>query len=271
MRLYFAVTFNEANVNQWYQLKVAKGCTLDQFFELKGFLGSYEKEECLILYFDKTEEVKEKLKGLDFSVISEGDWAEKWRDYFVPVKIGSLTVVPPWLKSEGNVVINPALGFGTGHHETTRLAIELIEEVLEKDNKINNLLDVGTGSGILSIAALRLKSDLKVRAIDNDSCALENCAENLKLNGIEESVKLSSEPLAKLGGKYDIVVANIISSVLFSLAEELKNGAGMWLILSGILTSEEGSFLQKMGLDDFSLVRQKRENEWSAFLLKRKE
>lgn len=258
-------------MKQWYQAILPKNYEIERFFEIKGFLGSFEKEDSLILYFDKTDEIKEKLKGLNLSVVSEGDWVENWRESFVPITIGSLIVVPPWFKNEGDVIINPAQGFGTGRHETTRLAIEFIESALKKDGEIDTMLDVGTGSGILSISAVKLKNGLKVVAIDNDEDALANAAENLQLNKIEKSVKLSSEPIFKLNEKYDLVAANIISSVLYFLSDDLKKAALKWLVLSGVLTSERDLFLQKMGLDDFEVMGQKSENEWIAYLLRRKD
>ena len=257
-------------MNQWYQIALPKDCPTDRFLEIDGFLGSEEKENAIILYFEKKDSVKETLNEYNISVISDGDWKETWREYFVPVKIGSLTVVPPWKKDEGDIVINPARGFGTRHHETTKLALGFVEKLLKDDSEIKTLLDVGTGSGILAIAAEKLKNGIKATAIDNDLDALENAAENIELNGVS-GIELSGEPLFKFNGKYDLVIANIISSVLYFLSDDLKRLTSKWLILSGVLTSESSVFIERMGLQDFELVAKKDENEWSAYLLKRRE
>jgi len=257
-------------MNQWYQAVVPRDYSIERFFTIQGFLGSMERENAMVLYFEKTDSVKALLKDLDLTVIKEGDWVEKWREYFKPVKAGKLTIVPPWKRKEGNVVINPARGFGTGHHETTRISIELIEEVLNKDNNINNMIDVGTGSGILSISALKTNPKLKVTAIDNDSDALENAFENVVLNDLVNSVEISSEPLFRFNGKYDITVANIISSVLYFLAEDIKKVSAKWLILSRVIDSEKDVFADKMGLNDFDLIKRVEENEWVGFLFKRR-
>ena len=199
-------------MNEWYQITVSKETPVDKFIEIDGFLGCEEKDDGFILYFAKNETTEKILKDYNLSTISDGDWRETWREYFVPVKIGSLTVVPPWKKDEGDIIINPARGFGTGHHETTKLALGFVEKLLKKDNEINTLMDVGTGSGILAIAAEKLKNGIKATAIDNDLDALENAAENIELNNVS-GIELSGEPLYKFSGKYDLVIANIIAFV----------------------------------------------------------
>ncbi len=268
---YHFALFAEGVMNQWYQIALPKDCPTDRFLEIDGFLGIEEKENATIIYFEKKDSVKKLLKEYNISVISDGDWKETWREYFVPMKIGSLTVVPPWKKDEGDIVINPARGFGTGHHETTRLALCFVEKLFEKDNNINTLFDAGTGSGILAIAAAKLKKGIKATAVDNDPDALENAAENIELNNVADSVTLSGEPVFRFEGKYDLVIANIISSVLYFLSDDLKRLTSKWLILSGVLKTEDPVFMERMGLQDFELIEKKHENEWSGYLLKRRE
>ena len=197
-------------MNQWYQAVVPRDYSIEKFFQVEGFLGSMERENAMVLYFEKNEAIRKMLEGLDLSVITEGDWVEKWREYFVPVRIGEITVVPPWKRKEGNVIINPSRGFGTGHHETTRLSISLISQTLKDDESARSLIDVGTGSGILAISALKIRPQLAVTAIDNDSDALENTFENVVLNDFVNSVNISRESLFKFEKPFDIVVANII-------------------------------------------------------------
>lgn len=259
-------------MNQWYQIALPKDSPADRFLEIEGFLGSEEKENVIILYFEKNDKVKEQLKEYNISIISDGDWKETWREYFVPVRIGSITVVPPWKKDEGDIIINPARGFGTGHHETTRLALGFVEKVLQKDNTVNTIFDAGTGSGILAIAAVKLKNSIRATAVDNDPDAIENAAENLILNNVQDSITLSSESVFKFEEKYDLVIANIISSVLYFLSDDLKRLTSKWLVLSGVLESEAPVFMQRMGLtEEFELIEKTNENEWSGYLLKRRD
>lgn len=257
-------------MNEWYQVVVPKDYSIERFYQVEGFLGCMEKEKMTVLYFKKDDSIKKLLKGLDLSVITEGDWVENWKEYFVPVKMGSFTVVPPWDEKSGNLVINPARGFGTGHHETTRIAAGLIEEVLKTDNSVKSLIDVGTGSGILAIASAKLRPELTVEGIDNDKDALENAFENVVLNDLVCNVTLSDKPLFKHEKQYDAVVANIISSVLYFLSDDLKRLSSKWLVLSGVLDSESDTFLKKMELDDFELIKKVKDNEWNGFLLKRR-
>lgn len=257
-------------MNEWYQVIVPKDYSIERFYQVQGFLGCMEKEKVKILYFEKKESMKKLLEGLDLSIIKEGDWVEKWKEYFVPVKMGSFTVVPPWDAKSGNLIINPARGFGTGHHETTRLAATLIEEVLKTDDSVKSLIDVGTGSGILAIAAAKLSPGIEVKGIDNDDAALENAFENVVLNDLVCNVTLSNEPLFKHEKQYDAVVANIISSVLYFLSNDLKKLSSKWLVLSGVLDAESDTFLKKMELDDFELIKKVKDNEWNGFLLKRR-
>jgi len=257
-------------MNQWYQAVVPRDYAVEKFYQTEGFLGSMERDNALILYFEKTPEMKKRLKTLNLSIISQGDWVEKWREYFKPVKMGHITVVPPWDSRSGNLVINPSRGFGTGHHETTRIAAILIEKVLGKDKSIKTLIDVGTGSGILSIAALKKRSDLEVTGVDSDKEALENAFENLVLNDMVGKINFSSDPVFKFEKPFDVVVANIISSVLFSLKDDLKRLSNSWLILTGVLETET-EFLEKMDLDGFELIEEVSENEWRGFLLRRRE
>lgn len=257
-------------MNQWYQAVVPRDYSIEKFFQVEGFLGSMERENAMVLYFEKNEPVRKMLEGLDLSVITEGDWVEKWREYFVPVRIGEITVVPPWKRKEGNVVINPSRGFGTGHHETTKISISLIADILKNDTETRSMIDVGTGSGILAISALKIRPELTVTAIDNDSDALENTFENVVLNDLVNSLNISSNSLFKFEKPFDIVVANIISSVLYFLSDDLKRLSSKWLVLSGIIESESDHFLGKMGLSDFELIKKINDNEWVGFLLKRR-
>lgn len=258
------------DLNEWYQAIVPKDYFIDKFYQVEGFLGCMEKDKVMVLYFEKRDSVLELLKGLDISVITEGDWVENWKEYFVPVKMGSFTVVPPWRAKEGNLIINPARGFGTGHHETTKLAEGLIEEVLRTDDTVKSLIDVGTGSGILAIAASKLRKDIEIKAIDNDCDAIENAFENLMLNDVVARIELSDTPLFKHKRPFDVVAANIISSVLYFLSDDLKRLSSRWLVLSGILDSESDTFLQKMELEDFELIKKVKDSEWNGFLLKRR-
>ena len=164
-------------------------------------------------------------------------WADAWREHFRPVRAGSLTIRAPRNEAgEGlEVVIEPAMAFGTGGHATTRLALAAMEEAMA-DHPGAAVLDVGTGSGVLAIAAVRLGA-ARALGIDNDPEAVIATAGNAALNGVADRVASDRDwP----DGGYAVVVANIVSPILLSLKDRLVGAVspGGRLVLSGILSTE---------------------------------
>jgi len=180
-----------------------------------------------------------RLAGLDVEARWEEDpgWADAWRAHFRPVRAGSLTIRAPWNpSSEGlEVIIEPAMAFGTGGHATTRLAAEGLEAALNARPGAE-VLDMGTGSGVLAIAAVRLGASRAV-GVDVDPEAVKATAVNAALNGVEGRVAATSDWPA---GVFPVVVANIVSPVLLELRQRLAGAvsSGGALVLSGILASE---------------------------------
>ncbi len=252
----------------WYQISLPTDSPLHRYYDIPGFLGAAEYDDRTVLYFEKHPQVARRLRGLQPTVIAKGDWEERWREYFRPIPFAGFTVVPPWLADQGDLVINPGEGFGTGHHETTALCGEMLHDLLG-DDTLTSLLDVGTGSGILAIAAKKMRPDLAVTAVDNDPAALRNAAENLELNGLSGRIALSVTPIARLKRRYDVVVANIVSSTLITLSRHLQQKTLRYLLLSGILRTEQGTFPALMNLDGFRLVSSVGRGEWAAFLFER--
>lgn len=184
----------------------------------------------------------------DFSSIREEDWANNWKQYFKPLKIGNkLLIKPSWedYKADGDeriiLEIDPASSFGTGQHHTTRLCLELLENSIEKGDE---LLDMGCGSGILSIGAMLLGAEDAV-AVDIDENAAATAAENAAKNNIPADKYhtyygniLGDEALAdEIDFKYDIITANIVADVLIAMKDYfvryLRDGGT--LIVSGII------------------------------------
>lgn len=254
--------------NSWYQAVVPIDHPLDRYYGIPGFLGSAEIDGRQMLYFEKSDSTARLLKDLDLALISEGDWEEKWRDYFRPTPFAGFTVVPPWLETRGDLIINPGRGFGTGRHETTLLVAETLRDLLA-DRSLKSLLDVGTGSGILAIAAKKMRPDLAVTAIDNDPDAVENAAENLERNHLAGAVRLSLTPLSRFRRPYDIVVANIISGTLIELSTELRKKTLSYLLLSGILLTERDDLLPRLDTAGFRLLSSGVRGEWTSLLFQR--
>jgi ribosomal protein L11 methyltransferase len=190
--------------------------------------------------------------------IVDPGWSTRWRSRFKPLPIGRrLLIVPPWAGARRpgriNLTINPAQAFGTGHHGSTAGALVMIERLCARF-LFRAGLDVGCGSGILSIA-MRMLGVARVVGIDTDRHALDNARENLSLNQIN-SVRFSAAPLQTLKQRFDLAAANILSSTLIELAPTLIGliNPGARLVLGGILERERNAVLRRfrprLTLDD---------------------
>ncbi len=181
--------------------------------------------------------------------VIEEDWHDKWKRFFRPIRIGeSLVIKPTWeeyVPEVSDIVIemDPGRAFGVGSHASTRLVLERLEElgrkgVLEKAQ----VLDVGTGSGILAIAASKLGAK-SVLAIDIDPDAVESARKNVHLNNCHDDVTVSITPVWEVEGPFDLVLANIDRDTLLLLAKEISSQVcqGGRLLLSGILKEQAGA------------------------------
>lgn len=179
---------------------------------------------------------------LEAARIVDPGWATAWMDRFEPFTVGRFLIVPPWNRvhraGHVRIVIQPAQGFGTGHHATTAGVLRALDELWRR-RRFARALDVGTGSGILAIA-MRLLGAGEVVALDIDPAALENARENAELNGVGRDVRFSIVPLASLRGHFDLITANILSSTLIEMAPRLIKllAPEGRLALSGILERE---------------------------------
>ncbi len=176
------------------------------------------------------------------SIVDPG-WATMWQSRFEPLRVGDrFLIVPPWHRAAEpgriSITVLPGQAFGTGHHPTTSGALVAIDNLVAR-SKIARAIDVGTGSGILAIAMAML-GVRKVMAIDSDGLALVNAHENADLNGVAGRVAFSTMPVARVRGKFDLVVANILSKTLIALAPELKRlvASGGHLVLGGVIARE---------------------------------
>lgn len=182
-------------------------------------------------------------------LIGEEDWASSWKEHFKPLPVGRrLLILPSWEQpacDEQRLVLtlDPGMAFGTGGHETTRLCLECLESILDELLPLNpdpTLLDLGTGSGVLAIAAAKLGAQ-RIEAVDIDPQAVLVAEENCRLNRVADAVRCSSTPLEQLDADYDLILANILAEELVRLAPQLlahlkPNGL---LVLSGILAERE--------------------------------
>ena len=218
------------------------------------------------------------------SLLREEDWANNWKEHFKPSRIGRrLVIKPTWEAYEAGqadiiIELDPGMAFGTGTHPTTRLCLLALERIFSHESPYDMgeqcepaaILDVGTGSGVLAIAAAKL-GGRRVIGLDIDPAAVEVARHNLDQNHVGESVLVSSAPLESISGRFDIVVANILAEELVRLGGELDGRVSPhgFLILSGILTEKEELVRAGFAHYPLSLVEITREAEWSCLAYRR--
>ena len=207
------------------------------------------------------------------SDVPNEDWGAKWREHFEPVYPTERMVIhPPWQTVEPPVrgftlTIEPKTAFGTGSHPTTRMALMGLERAVSSGDRV---LDVGTGSGVLSIAAILLGATAAT-AVDTDPLATENVAENVVLNDVS-GVEWATRGVSRSDTGYDVTVANIIRSVLAPLLPILALSVrpGGHIILGGLLDREESAFVRAVEVVDLEIVEITREAEWIGLITKSK-
>jgi len=202
-------------------------------------------------------------------------WQEAWKEFHRPVIVGPLWIGPPWLAGEAGgdlerLIIDPGQAFGTGGHETTRLCLRALVGWARRGIK-GPLLDVGTGSGVLALAGLRLGLG-PVLALDNDPLALEAARLNARLNGLEEGLDLRDRQLPTLSQDFPCVLANLTGPLLKELAPDLirVTRPGGRLALSGLLAGERAEVLEAF-LPRLELRRMETMGEWAGLVLTRPE
>ena len=209
----------------------------------------------------------------DASDVPDEDWGSKWREHFKPVAPTERMIVhPPWCDvaaPDGGfcLAIEPKTAFGTGSHPTTKMALLALERVTRPGDRI---IDVGTGSGILSIAAVRLGAT-EVLAIDTDPLATENVTENVALNEVS-GIRVETRGISSTDVGYQVAVGNIISSVLTLLLPLLASSVvrGGHVILGGLLAREESQFSVSVGNAGLDIIEVTREAEWIGMITKTK-
>jgi ribosomal protein L11 methyltransferase len=202
------------------------------------------------------------------------DWSVAWREHARVVSSGSLTIAPPRLAGDldpaSTIVIDPGMAFGTGDHASTRGAALLLQDVVRPGSTV---ADLGSGSAVLSIAAAKLGAS-RVWAIELDPEAQENAAENVSRNDVADVVHLfegDAGVLLPLAGPVDVVVVNIISSVIIGLLPAIADALtpGGHVVLAGILDNEHHVIVDALERDDWKLRRAHVEEDWWSALAQR--
>ena len=209
---------------------------------------------------------------IETTTIKDSDWENSWKDYFDILNIGEkFVIVPTWREYENEenkyvINIDPGMAFGTGGHETTSLCIKNLEKYVKPHD---NIIDVGCGSGILSIAASYL-TDGEIKAVDLDKLAVDVSRENFALNNLENRITVEEASLlTKETKKYNVIVANILAHIIELMLDDayklLKDGG--YYITSGIIKDKKDELLEKMLERGFKLVEETSDNGWYSFVV----
>lgn len=210
-------------------------------------------------------------------LVDEADWAEAWKAHFPVMRVGQRLVIrPTWrrhraLPDDVVLALDPGMAFGTGLHPTTRLCLAAIEGVAASGALAGaRVLDMGCGSGILAIAAARLGA-AQVLGVDIDPIAIEATLANARRNGLVRKIRAREGSLPTGGPPFDVVLANLIASVLVALAEPLRDEVrpGGLLLASGIFMDREVEVAGAFGLAGLEVIERSAEGDWVALVARR--
>jgi ribosomal protein L11 methyltransferase len=238
-----------------------------------------ELAEALRIYDQPSSSVRE----MNIREIANQDWLGEWKKSWQPVEVGErLIIAPPWAeisdpKNRLVIRIEPGMAFGTGTHETTRLCLTAIEKYFLPPHTgyprgdpgaRGSFLDVGTGTGILAIAAAKLFSEAQIEACDTDAEAIAIAQENARLNGVDQSIRFRVGTVDETGASADLVCANLTADVIVPLLSSLLSVTCGHLILSGILDTQVDAVktsLQQYGVS--RLTEELHDGEWVALVV----
>ena len=211
--------------------------------------------------------------GIPYTVelekVEQEDWQNGWRKYYHPMEIGRhLAVVPSWQEYETDrvkLILDPGLAFGTGGHETTSLCLEALDQLVRGGERV---LDIGTGSGILAIAALKLGA-AQAEGVDIDPVAVRTAGENAALNGVADRLTVLVGDLSdKASGQYQIITANIVANAIMALAPAVPGlmAEGGVFIASGIIDTRKEEVLQALRAAGLLVLETYHKRGWECIL-----
>ncbi len=253
-----------------------------------GSTGFFEKSVNIVAYFEDKCDIAalcddlEKFRSVllssglnpdfsyDYVLLPGKDWNEEWKKSFKPIDVGNnLTIIPSWLESDTDrisIIVDPGMAFGTGHHETTKRCLMLIEELSVSVGQ--SLLDIGTGTGILAIGAAKLGMG-PVAGVDIDPLAVDLAGRNAAINNLG-SITIYEGGIERITGSFDVIMANLISELLIKIAPEIVrclNHGGI-AILSGMISGQENGVINAIEKEGLSLGGKYVDDKWVTLIFK---
>ncbi|MCA1056198.1 50S ribosomal protein L11 methyltransferase [Rossellomorea aquimaris] len=253
----------------------SEGVLVKAYLPVNSFLGETVEEIKQGITNLVTYDIDIGQNKVEISEVNEEEWATAWKKYYHPVKISDkFTIVPTWedyspVNSDELIIeLDPGMAFGTGTHPTTVMCIQALERIVKPDDSV---IDVGTGSGVLSIAAALLSAS-EVRAYDLDEVAVKSARLNVKLNKVQDRVKVDQNNLLQgISGQSDVIVANILAEIILRFtndAFELVKPGG-YFITSGIIQPKKQQVKDSLEEAGFSVEEVMVMEDWVAIIAKK--
>jgi ribosomal protein L11 methyltransferase len=210
---------------------------------------------------------RDDVREIEFEKVKDQDWLAEWKKHWKPTEVGQFIVAPPWAAVETTdkhvIRIEPNMAFGTGTHETTQLCLEALGRLVTPGMTV---IDVGTGTGVLAIAAAMLGCK-HIRAFDTDAASVNIAELNAEANGVIDSIFFYEGSIAEDTPPADLVVANLTLDVILPILPLLIEKADIWLVLSGILATQGSDIRNALGCCESSEVEITRRGEWISVVV----
>jgi ribosomal protein L11 methyltransferase len=208
------------------------------------------------------------VRDMNVREVEQRDWLEEWKKNWQPVEVGRFIVAPPWSEIDDRhdrcvIRIEPGMAFGTGTHETTRLCLAAMQSYFEG----GSFLDVGTGTGILAIAAAACAPGVHVEAFDIDEDAIQIARENAAANGVAERISFHAGSIDEQTSSADFICANLTAEVIAKLLPTLVALSCGRLVLSGILETQTDEIVERLAQLAITDVEIRRDGEWVAIIV----
>lgn len=208
------------------------------------------------------------VKKIDFRTVDEEDWMASWKKHWKPIEVGRFIIAPPWAPVKDTddkfaIKVEPNMAFGTGTHETTQLCLEALDEIITPGMSV---IDIGTGTGVLAIAAAKLGCK-HIRAYDTDAPSINIAEQNAEANGVIGFINFYQGAIDEETKPADLIIANITLDIIKPILGLLIEKADIWLLLSGILVTQRAEIENELEKFETGDLKFETKGEWISVLV----